>query len=99
VSNVLVAPLDWGLGHASRCIQIIRLLLEQDHSVILAGDGRSLELLKQEFPNLLAVDLPGYDIAYSRSGFIVWTMLKQLPKIAKGIYCEHKLLDKIIREQ
>ncbi len=98
MSNVLVAPLDWGLGHASRCIQIIRLLLEQDHNVIIAGDGRSLELLKQEFPELLSVDLPGYDITYSRSGFIVWIMLKQLPKIAYGIYREHKRLDEIIRE-
>ena len=48
--NILVAPLNWGIGHATRCIPIIRKLQEHNFNVIIASSGRSLELLIQEFP-------------------------------------------------
>ena len=31
--KILVAPLDWGLGHATRCIPIINELVRQDCTV------------------------------------------------------------------
>lgn len=27
-ARILVAPLDWGLGHSTRCVPIIRRLIE-----------------------------------------------------------------------
>jgi hypothetical protein len=30
--TILIAPLNWGLGHATRCIPIIRALQEQLYS-------------------------------------------------------------------
>ena len=36
--KVLVAPLDWGLGHATRCIPIIKELTNQGCTVIIAAD-------------------------------------------------------------
>ena len=62
--KILVAPLDWGLGHATRCIPIITELIKQGHEVILAADGASGELLKQEFPTVLFVSLHGYRVKY-----------------------------------
>ena len=50
--TILVAPLHWGLGHATRCIPIINKLLKNKADIIIAGNGRSLELLKKEFPKL-----------------------------------------------
>ena len=50
--RILISPLNWGLGHATRCIPIIRLLIKKNATVIIAADGRPLELLKQEFPDL-----------------------------------------------
>ena len=47
--NVLVAPLNWGLGHATRCIPIIKGLEETGYTPILASDGQALALLKKEF--------------------------------------------------
>ena len=49
--RILIAPLDWGLGHATRCIPIIKSLLEKN-TVAIASDGEALELLRKEFPNL-----------------------------------------------
>jgi UDP:flavonoid glycosyltransferase YjiC (YdhE family) len=52
MKTVLVAVLDWGLGHATRSIPIIRELQNQHVRVVLAGNGASLSLLTQEFPSL-----------------------------------------------
>lgn len=66
-SRILVAPLDWGLGHATRCIPIIKELLAQDCDVWLAGEGAQVELLKTEFPDLPILELPGYRIKYAKT--------------------------------
>jgi len=97
VKNILVAPLDWGLGHATRCIPIIRKLLNRDANVIIAGSGRSFELLKKEFPNLTFVLLPGYNITYPRTGFIAGMMLGQMPKLLLRVFLEHQRLKAIVQ--
>ena len=47
--RILVSPLEWGLGHATRCIPIIKALLEQGCEVLIAAETDSAELLKKEF--------------------------------------------------
>ena len=41
--KVIVAILDWGLGHATRCVPLIRALIDRDIKVVLSGNGDSLE--------------------------------------------------------
>ena len=50
--RILVAPLDWGLGHATRCVPIIKEFLVNDCDVWLAGKGIQEGLLRSEFPHL-----------------------------------------------
>ncbi|MBI4947834.1 MAG: glycosyltransferase [Bacteroidetes bacterium] len=97
--RILIAPLDWGLGHATRCIPIIKYLLEKKHEVVIGADGRPLQLLKKEFPSLEFVVMPCYNISYSRNVFMVFKMAVQIPKILLGINREHALLKKIIKEK
>lgn len=82
--KVLVAPLDWGLGHATRCVPIIRALLENGAEVQIAGNGRSLALLKNEFPALTFHALVDYGVLYNENS-MEWAMLKQAPKILSAI--------------
>lgn len=96
--RILVCPLDWGLGHATRCIPIIRLLLQEKQEVIIAGSGRSFLLLQQEFPDLEFVDLPGYDIRYSKNAMAL-QMFFSIPKILNGIKKEHKSLQEIVHQK
>jgi uncharacterized protein (TIGR00661 family) len=98
VKRVLIAPLDWGLGHATRCIPIIEALQKRDCEVFIAASGSSLSLLKKEFPNLSFFSLPSYRIQYPRSGSFVFSMVKQISKIRRAITKEHKRIQKIIRE-
>ncbi|HET6225470.1 MAG TPA: glycosyltransferase [Bacteroidia bacterium] len=96
--RILVCPLDWGLGHATRCIPIIQLLLQKDAEVLIAGSGRSLLLLKQEFPQLEFIDLPGYEITYAK-GSLALQLFFSIPKILKGIKKEHELLEEVIHQK
>ena len=66
--NILVAPLNWGLGHATRCIPIIKALEQNNFNPIIASDGVALALLKKEFPHLVSVELTPYDISYAEKG-------------------------------
>ncbi|MCX6136488.1 MAG: glycosyltransferase [Ignavibacteriales bacterium] len=97
--RVLVAPLDWGLGHATRCIPIIRELLSHHAEVILAADGRPYELLRREFPDLHLLRLPGISIHYGNASTMMLTMGRQIPSILRSIAREHAALQPIIREQ
>jgi UDP-N-acetylglucosamine transferase subunit ALG13 len=95
--RVLVAPLDWGLGHATRCIPVIRELLVQGCEVWLAAEGGSEKLLNQEFPDLPMLKLDGYRMTYSDSakGF-TWRILSQVPKMGSAIRKENEWLKKQI---
>ena len=97
--RILVAPLDWGLGHATRCIPVIRELLFQGAEVLIAADGRPFELLQKEFPRLELIRLPGYEISYPQNGNMLMSMFFQFPKLVKKIYQEHHILNKIIQEK
>ena len=47
--KILIAPLNWGLGHATRSIPIIRHYLAKGDEVVLGGDGESILLLKHRY--------------------------------------------------
>jgi uncharacterized protein (TIGR00661 family) len=97
--KILVAPLNWGLGHATRCIPIIRALLACGYTPILASDGQALALLKKEFPNLTALELPSYDIEYARDGAdFKWKMIKNLPKMIDAIRLEKKMIRQWVKD-
>lgn len=96
---VLVAPLDWGLGHATRCVPIISQLLEEKCRVIIAASGPGKILLQKEFPGLLFLELGGYGVRYSRSGAgMPLKLFLQVPRILSAVYAEHGWLKRIIKE-
>jgi uncharacterized protein (TIGR00661 family) len=92
--KVIVAPLHWGLGHASRCVPIINSLLENNYTPIIASDGNALQFLKQEFPNLESFELPSYHISYGRN--LKLKILFQLPSIVKSVQQEKKIINNFI---
>lgn len=98
--TVLVAPLDWGLGHATRCIPVIWHLLFLKCRVILAADGPQAKLLSAEFPELELLPLKGYGVSYSASKrWFAFKILKQLPNILNAIEYEHSWLKKTVEEK
>ncbi|HEY9081716.1 MAG TPA: glycosyltransferase [Vicingaceae bacterium] len=94
----MVCPLDWGLGHAARCVPIIYTLIDLGHEVIIAADNAPLSFLKTTFPQLQFVQLPGYTIRYTTNGCMNFKMLSQMPGFLRSIKKEHQLLQTIIDE-
>lgn len=97
--TILVAPLNWGLGHATRCIPIIKALQDNNHIPIIASDGIALDLLKKEFPYLKFLELPSYEIEYAKNGkYFKWKLLKNCPRMIEAILEEKKLVKKWIKK-
>jgi uncharacterized protein (TIGR00661 family) len=96
---ILVAPLNWGLGHATRCIPIINALIIEGFEPILASDGVALQLLRKEFPDLITLELPSYDIAYAKkAAFFKWKLIKNSPKMLDAILKEKKQTQQWVQE-
>lgn len=97
--KILLAPLDWGLGHATRCIPVIRQLLKNGCTVTIAAAGSIKTLLQAEFPGVSFVNLDGYNVQYSVSKrFLPVKILLQAPKIMGAIRREQRWLQKLLAE-
>ncbi|WP_132052056.1 glycosyltransferase [Pseudocnuella soli] len=91
--KVLVAPLDWGLGHTTRVIPIIHSLLQRGHQVCSAGNSQQKSLLQAEFPQLTYLPLAGYGIKYGVSAVqTAVLLLRQIPQIWAAIEAEKQWL-------
>ena len=97
--KILVAPLNWGLGHASRCVPLVQRMLDEGNEVILGGDGESLTLLRKHFPKLRYVYLASLNLRYSAGKRQVLAMLSALPKLILWAYKDHIMLRSILREE
>ncbi|MBL7851948.1 MAG: hypothetical protein JNN04_13685 [Cyclobacteriaceae bacterium] len=97
MKRVLVCVLDWGLGHATRSVPVIRELQRQGADVVLASSGAAGKLLRQEFPQLNYHELPGYGPTYQRNGSIIGAMAAQLFKFARTIRMEHLEVETLVR--
>ncbi len=98
-THILIAPLDWGLGHATRCIPIIKELISLDCEVILAANGAVLSLLKKEFPDARILPLKGYNMHYSRKKkWLPFQLFIQIPKLIRAVIRDNKWLKRIIKE-
>ena len=97
--TILIAPLNWGLGHATRCIPIIKALQDNNYIPIIASDGIALELLRKEFPYIQTLELPSYQIEYAKNGKnFKWKLLQNSPKMIKAVLNEKKTVKKWIEK-
>lgn len=96
--RILVSPLDWGLGHATRVIPLVLTLKAEGCAVTLAASDASITLLKAEFPDLPVLEIPGYRVRYPQKGSQFFRkMLVQLPRILRTIIREHLWLRAAMR--
>ena len=99
-AQVLVAPLNWGIGHASRCIPIIRQLIAQDFQPVIASDGAALLLLQQVFPQLETYELPAYKVRYAANARLFHLkILSQLYHFYKTYQAEKRVINQIIQHR
>lgn len=96
--NILICPLNWGLGHATRCVPIIRDLTNQGHKVIIAADEGPLAFLQKEFPDHEFIRFPGFSPKYSRSNTQVFKMMAAFPGALRDFRRDHKTVEWIVKQ-
>lgn len=90
--KILIAPLNWGLGHATRCVPLVRQHLEQGDEVVLGGDGESLLLLQRHFPQLRVIHLPSLELRYSANNQQRGFYLRAIPALLRFTIADHYYL-------
>ncbi|MDR2999929.1 MAG: hypothetical protein LBU89_01580 [Fibromonadaceae bacterium] len=98
--KIIISPLDWGLGHATRCTPIIRSFLEQGAEVEIASAIAHKKFFAQEFPNLIWHEAPSYNIKYPKHGWqMPFWIFSQMPHIKKIMQEENKWLASLCEKQ
>jgi UDP:flavonoid glycosyltransferase YjiC (YdhE family) len=97
--KALVAALNWGLGHATRCIPVIEALMRRGLEVTVASDGASLLLLKKEFPRAAAFALPSYGMTYGKKTPMALAIGLQMPKVLLNIRQERRFVQMLHEAQ
>ena len=96
---ILITPLDWGLGHTTRCVPIIHELHVSGCQVVVGCNSNQKAFLINEFPHITFVNLQGYSIRYgnNRIGTILG-IISQVPKILRMIKAEKKWLYELCKD-
>lgn len=98
--NILIAPLDWGAGHTTRCMPIIRHLLQMGSRVYVAGNAAQQAMVREAFADevqLLALE--GYNISYSPiNKYAQAGLLLQMPRVLQAIKREHQWLQETVKK-
>ncbi len=96
MARVLVSPLNWGLGHATRDIPVIRVLRDHGHEVTIAACGNALSVLRLEFPDAPFIEYPDYPVPFSSGRLFVPRFCASLPFMLTAAAREHATLDSIL---
>ncbi|MFH1119436.1 MAG: glycosyltransferase [Bacteroidota bacterium] len=96
--RIMICPLDWGLGHATRCIPLIRELQDAGACVVIAADGPQLKLLRTEFPEAEWIVFGGYRVRYGKKTDAACRILIDTPRLFYMILKEHFKLKSLIKE-
>ncbi|HBC77705.1 MAG TPA: hypothetical protein DCZ51_03695 [Bacteroidales bacterium] len=96
--NILICPLEWGLGHAGRMIPVARKLRERNYNVIIGSGKEHQAMFRNELPGLTYIDFPGFKPDYSRFLPQYISLLLKMPLLLYHIAAEHMMLKRIINE-
>jgi UDP-N-acetylglucosamine transferase subunit ALG13 len=96
--NILICPLEWGLGHAARMLPLAIKLHELNNNVFVAAGEKHLALFRAETKDMTLIDFPGFNPVYSKHLPQYLAMLLQTPLLLFHIVSEHRKLKKIVHE-
>jgi len=96
--TILLTTLNWGIGHASRCVPLIHAIQDQGAKLIIGSDGKARTFLQKEFPKLEILEMPTNEIRYGKRG-VAAALLPQLPAFFKQIKADQKWIKEIVAEE
>lgn len=94
--RILIAPLNWGLGHATRCIPLIQRYLNEGAEVWVGSTGEALRLLHKRFPSLSTIELAPLSIRYNAGNNQVTAILRAFPQLIRFAIGNHKIIEHLL---
>ena len=96
--KILVAPLDWGLGHAARSVPLIKVLCSKNDVIIACGPS-AYGFLQKELPDLEIIKIDDWRIRYPKHKINFLTILGWIPVMLRNSIHEHRFVKRIIRSR
>ncbi len=97
--RIIISPLNWGMGHLSRCIPLIEQLLLQENTCFLAADQQHLSIAMQYFGNRIEyIQLEPYPFKFNTKGFSISTIFQESIPLWKNYNQENKTLSFLVNE-
>jgi hypothetical protein len=97
--NVLLAPLNWGLGHASRLLPVIKALKLMGCNITVAASSPASDIIRQEFPDIRMLPIRSSTIRYSRKRGLMLKLFFQGPLLLKDMVCERRWIRRYVKTE
>lgn len=94
--KILLCPLNWGIGHATRMVAYAKQLEKADNTILVAGADEVLAIFKEELPHVERFHLEDIHVHYSKSNKTVRKLLFYAPLFLLSLYKQHNLLKRLL---
>lgn len=95
--KILIACLDWGMGHLTRSSVLIKKFIAQNNQITFAGNAFQINFIKREFPDIEVVSLSGYEVKLSSQKNTYLQLFSQFYKLNKSVNNEKKWLNDLLK--
>jgi hypothetical protein len=96
--RILISPLNWGMGHVSRCIPLIDLFLRNGNEVFVACDESQRGIFEDYFPEINFINHPGYPFKFGKQGNFGLDLAKQFRQLKGRLSAEEIEVNQYVEE-
>ncbi len=96
--RILISPLNWGMGHVSRCLALVHQLQQEDNTIVVACDAFQRNIFSQYFDNLMYIEHEGYPFNFRGKGRFALDLLLVYPELMKRMNRERKEVERYVAD-
>lgn len=95
--RILICPLNWGIGHATRMVAYAKQLECTGNIISVMGASEVLDVFKEEMPNVQRIPFIDIKVRYAHSDKIVRKIVMHMPLYLFSAIREHWALQRLLR--
>ena len=97
--RILFTALNWGTGHVSRSLPILKQLQQQGNVLVIFCTVNQEVIYRQYLNEITYVRHEPYAFTFDPQGFSAWRFIQSIPTLAKGIAKEQKAVSEYYSKQ
>ena len=95
--RILLSPLNWGLGHVTRSIPIIKELIKHNE-VYICCDEEQEKIYRHYFPSQWYIPHAGYPFKFNGKGLWIMDFMKRIGKLLEFQRAEEKKVNELVQK-